>query len=242
GHKLWTTHAHVADRCEMLVRTDPNARHRGITYLALSMDLPGIAVRPIRTLAGEREFAEVTFDDVRCPVDARVGEENDGWRVAMVTFSHERGTTFVYDLVTARVKLERLADLARQVPYGDGVVWDDAGVRRELGRLAAAFDGMWALTQRSVREAMAGRPPGAGVSVGKIFFTENLLALDDLALKVAGSRGLTVDDVDLAGTGTLAHDRLFHTSFTIAGGTSQIQRNIIAERVLGLPREPAWDR
>src|SRR5581483_10414889 len=92
GHKIWTTHAHVADRCEMLVRTDPDApRHRGITYLALPMHLEGITVRPIRTLAGEREFAEVTFDDVRCPVRHRVGAENDGWRVAMVTFSHERG-------------------------------------------------------------------------------------------------------------------------------------------------------
>src|SRR4051794_19605007 len=168
GHKLWTTHAHVADRCELLIRTNPDARHRGITYLALPMDLLGITVRPIRTLAGEREFAEVTFDDVRCPVDLRIGDENDGWRVAMVTFSHERGITFVYDLVRARLRVDELARLAQRVPFGSGgLAWDDAGIRRELARLSAELDGMWALTHRSARDAMRGRPSGPGVSVGK---------------------------------------------------------------------------
>jgi alkylation response protein AidB-like acyl-CoA dehydrogenase len=246
GHKIWTTHAQVADRCELLVRTDPAApRHKGITYLALPMRLDGITVRPIRTIAGEREFAEVTFEDVRCPVEHRVGAENDGWRVAMVTFSHERGTTFVYDLVTARVKLERLARLAREIPAGrcGATAWDDAGMRSDFGRLAAELDAMWALTRRAVTDAMAGRPPGPAVSVGKLFFTEVLTKVDDLALRLIGDGALVLDnDLDVAHTGDLVHDRLFHTSFTIAGGTSQIQRNIIAERVLGLPREPAWDR
>ena len=240
GHKIWTTCASIADRCELLVRTDPHARHKGITYLACPMNLPGITIRPIRTLAGEREFAEVTFEDVRCPVDLRVGAENDGWRIAMVTFSHERGTTFVFDLVAARVKLERLARLAREA--NGGHAWDDAGIRREIGHLGAALDGMWALTKASVREEMAGRPPGPGVSVGKLHLTETLLALDDLGLKLLGPAALSLEDLDIPGGSTFVHDRLRDTAWTIAGGTSQIQRNIVAERVLGLPKEPAWPR
>lgn len=241
GHKLWTTHAQVADWCELLVRTDPDApRHKGITYLALPMDLPGITVRPIRTLTGEHEFAEVTFEDVRCPARYRIGEENDGWRVAMVTFSHERGTTFVYDLVRALQTVDLVAGLARVIPTEYGTAWDDHGVRRELGRLAARLDAMWALTEKSVADATAGLPPGPGVSMGKLYFTETVQALGDLALELLGSAALVLDDLDGLPNGRLLHDRLSHTSFTIAGGTSQVQHNIIAERVLGLPKEPAW--
>jgi alkylation response protein AidB-like acyl-CoA dehydrogenase len=241
GTKIWTTFAHIADWCELLVRTDPDApKHRGITYLALPMNSPGITVRPIRTLAGECEFAEVTFEDVRCPAALRIGEENDGWRVAMVTFSHERGTTLVNDIVVARDKLELMAQLARELPGTQGALWDDAGFRRELGRLAARIDAMWALTCQSVREAMAGRPPGPGVSMGKLFLTEALQKLDDLGLKLLGTAGLMLDDVDDLPNARFVHERLRHTAFTIFGGTSQIQRNIIAERVLGLPKEPSW--
>ena len=115
GSKIWTSHAEVADWCELLVRTDPTApKHRGISWLAMPMDAPGITVRPLRTLAGSTEFAEVFLDDVRVPVANRVGEENDGWRVTMVTLSFERGTAFVGEVVACRRVLGELAREARE--------------------------------------------------------------------------------------------------------------------------------
>src|SRR5438445_10056347 len=120
GHKIWTSYASVADWCELLVRTDTDApKHRGITWLILPMDSPGIEVRPLRTIAGSSEFGEVFLDGVRVPVQNRVGDENDGWRVAMVTFSFERGTAFVGDLLRTREQLGRIAKVAP----------GDAGVR-----------------------------------------------------------------------------------------------------------------
>jgi alkylation response protein AidB-like acyl-CoA dehydrogenase len=101
GQKIWTSHAHVAQYCEMLVRTDPEApKHKGISWLIVPMDTPGVDIRPLETIRGSKEFSEVFFDDVRVPVANRVGDENDGWRVAMVTFSFERGTAFVSELPT----------------------------------------------------------------------------------------------------------------------------------------------
>ena len=121
GSKIWTSHAEVADWCELLVRTDGEApKHRGISWLAMPMDAPGVTVRPLRTLAGSTEFAEVFLDDVRVPVANRVGAENDGWRVTMVTLSFERGTAFVGEVVACRRVLAEVAREA-QVPeaFGD---------------------------------------------------------------------------------------------------------------------------
>lgn len=150
GSKIWTSHAEVADWCELLVRTDPSApKHRGISWLAMPMDAPGITVRPLRTLAGSAEFAEMFLDDVRVPVANRVGEENDGWRVTMVTLSFERGTAFVGEVVACRRVLGELAAQARKNGR-----WDDAVLRRRLGRLNAEFRALWRLTQWNVSEAM----------------------------------------------------------------------------------------
>ena len=113
GSKVWTSHAEVADLCELLVRTGPDdSRHRGITWLIMPMDSPGIELRPLRTIAGSTEFAELYLDDVRVPVDLRVGEENDGWRVTMVTLSFERGTAFVGELLQSMELLRHLRDVA----------------------------------------------------------------------------------------------------------------------------------
>ncbi|MDX3151148.1 acyl-CoA dehydrogenase family protein [Streptomyces scabiei] len=146
GSKIWTSHAEVADWCELLVRTDPGApKHRGITWLAMPMDAPGVTVRPLRTLAGSTEFAEVFLDEVRVPVANRVGEENDGWRVTMVTLSFERGTAFVGEVVACRRVLGEIAREARENGR-----WDDCSVRRRLGRLNAEFRALWRLTQWNV--------------------------------------------------------------------------------------------
>ncbi|PHQ51102.1 acyl-CoA dehydrogenase [Streptomyces cinnamoneus] len=231
GSKIWTSHAEIADWCELLVRTDASASgHRGISWLALPMDAPGVTVRPLRTLAGSTEFAEVFLDEVRVPVSHRVGAENDGWRVTMVTLAFERGTAFAGEVVACRRTLERLAVTAKENGR-----WDDAVLRRRLGRLDAEFGALWRLVQGNVSEAesslRAGGDgvPGAGASVFKLRYSQARQDLYDAAAEVLGPLSL---DADHAWTG----ERLTSLSYTIAAGTSQIQQNIIAERVLGLPR------
>ncbi|MEU6391828.1 acyl-CoA dehydrogenase family protein [Streptomyces sp. NPDC046939] len=229
GSKLWTSHAEVADWCELLVRTDPDApRHRGISWLAMPMHALGITVRPLRTLAGSTEFAEVFLDAVRVPVGNRVGAENDGWRVTMVTLSFERGTAFVGEVVACRRVLGELAAHARKSGR-----WDDAVLRRELVLLNAEFSALWRLIQWNVSEAQAGGGvPGAGGSVFKLRYSHARQRLYDAAAQVLG--GAAALDAGQEWT----RDRLSSLSYTIAAGTSQIQRNIVAERLLGLPKEP----
>ncbi|MGM9466213.1 acyl-CoA dehydrogenase family protein [Streptomyces murinus] len=226
GSKIWTSHAEVADWCELLVRTDPDApRHRGITWLAMPMDAEGITVRPLRTLAGSTEFAEVFLDEVRVPAANRVGAENDGWRVTMVTLSFERGTAFVGEVVACRRVLRQLACTAQENGR-----WDDPALRRRLGRLDAEFRALWRLTQWNVSEAMAnGGVPGVGGSVFKLRYSGARQELYDTAADVLGPDALDLDRPWVL-------DRLSSLSYTIAAGTSQIQRNIVAERMLGLPK------
>ncbi|WP_416986591.1 acyl-CoA dehydrogenase family protein [Streptomyces sp. T028] len=225
GSKIWTSHAEVADWCELLVRTDPTAaKHRGITWLAMPMDAPGITVRPLRTLAGSAEFAEVFLDEVRVPVANRVGDENDGWRVTMVTLSFERGTAFVGEVVACRRVLGELAREAR----ANGR-WDDAVLRRRLALLEADFRALWRLTQWNVSEASAGGVPGVGGSVFKLRYSHARQELYDTAADVLGDAALDLDRPWVL-------DRLSSLSYTIAAGTSQIQRDIVAERILGLPK------
>ncbi|MFI6059063.1 acyl-CoA dehydrogenase [Streptomyces sp. NPDC051286] len=226
GQKIWTSHAEVADWCELLVRTDPAApKHRGISWLAMRMDAPGVTVRPLRTLAGSTEFAEMFLDEVRVPVSHRVGAENDGWRVTMVTLSFERGTAFVGEVVACRRTLNALAAEARRSGR-----WDDPVLRRTLGRLNAEFRALWRLTQWNVGEAQrSGGVPGTGGSVFKLRYSQARQELYDTAAEVLGADGADLDREWVL-------DRLTSLSYTIAAGTSQIQRNIVAERILGLPK------
>lgn len=226
GSKIWTSHAEVADWCELLVRTDPSApKHRGISWLAMRMDAPGVTVRPLRTLAGSTEFAEVFLDEVRVPVAHRVGEENDGWRVTMVTLSFERGTAFVGEVVACRRVLRAIAREARACGR-----WDDPVVRRRLGRLNAEFRALWRLTQWNVSEAeSSGGVPGVGGSVFKLRYSSARQELYEAAAEVLGVRALDLDQGWVV-------DRLSSLAYTIAAGTSEIQRNIVGERILGLPK------
>jgi alkylation response protein AidB-like acyl-CoA dehydrogenase len=242
GSKIWTSHAVVADNCELLVRTGAeDSRHRGITWLILPMDSPGVDIRPLRTIAGSTEFAELFLDEVRVPVENRVGDENDGWRVTMVTLSFERGTAFVGDLLEAVELLGSSVALARRTG-----AWSDPGVRRQAGHLRAELDALYALTKRNVSQAARTGIPGAGGTFFKLAYTETRNRLGDFSLDLLGRASLAADDV--AGTDglgalpseTMVEDWLRGISLTIAAGTSQIQRNIVAERILGLPKEPAW--
>lgn len=240
GQKIWTSFAQVADYCELLVRTDPDGpRHRGITWLILPMDTPGIDVRPMRTIAGSSEFSEMFLDGVRVPLANRVGAENDGWRVAMVTFSFERGTAFVGDLLRSHQLVRSLAEVGRTVPHGSGgSVWDDPGVRRELGHIAAELDALWALARRNITRAERGTGSPVAGSVFKLAYSEVRHRLGDLAMRMLGRAGLSLDDVGEVEGGDHVKGWIQALSLSIAAGTSQIQRNIISERELGLPREP----
>jgi alkylation response protein AidB-like acyl-CoA dehydrogenase len=226
GQKIWTSHAEVADYCELLVRTDPHApKHRGITWLILRMDTPGIEVRSLRTIYGSAEFSEMFLDEVRIPVANRVGAENDGWRVAMVTFGFERGTAFVSEMLQTYELLEGLVERAKA-----SGAWDDAGIRREIGHLTADLDALWALTKRNVSQAARTGVPGVGGSVFKLHYSEMRHRLGDLAMRLVDRGVLSIGDPHVYG--------MIHAlSVTIAAGTSQIQRNIVGERVLGLPKE-----
>jgi alkylation response protein AidB-like acyl-CoA dehydrogenase len=221
GQKIWCSFGHVAQFGELIVRTDPDApKHRGISWLILPMDLPGIEVRPIETVLGSSEFCEVFLDDVRVPVGNLVGAENDGWRITQVTFSFERGTAFVSELMESRRLIEDLASITR-----------DLAQRRELGHLAAEFDALWALTKRNVSPAAHRGAPGTGGLMIKLAYSEARQRLGDLSLRV-----LDRDALDLSRE--MVEERVRTLNLTIAAGTSQIQRNIISERLLGLPREP----
>jgi alkylation response protein AidB-like acyl-CoA dehydrogenase len=221
GQKIWCSFGQIADVGEFLVRTDPEApKNRGISWLILPMDLPGIEVRPLKTVLGSSEFAEVFLTDVRVPVANRVGDENDGWRVTNVTLKYERGTAFVSELVDSIRLAEDLVPLAEK-----------ANLEIELGRCIADFDALWALTKRNVSQSSRGST-GPGAMVMKLAYSEARQRFGELCLKALGREALHVDDNELV------EERLRTLALTIAAGASQIQRNIIGERVLGLPREP----
>jgi alkylation response protein AidB-like acyl-CoA dehydrogenase len=220
GQKIWCSFGQIADVGEFLVRTDPDApKNRGISWLILPMDLPGIEVRPLKTVLGSSEFAEVFLTDVRVPVANRVGDENDGWRVTNVTLKYERGTAFVGELVDSMRLCEEVAPLVLQrIGY------------EEIGHCIAEFDALWALTKRNVSQAARGIT-GAGAMSIKLAYSEARQRFGELCLEALGRDALHVEDNELV------EERLRTLALTIAAGASQIQRNIIGERVLGLPRD-----
>jgi alkylation response protein AidB-like acyl-CoA dehydrogenase len=231
GQKVWSTRAHVADHCELLVRTDPDApKHRGITWLILDMDQPGVEVRPLKTIDGESHFCEVFLDAARVPVTNRVGEENDGWRVTNVTLRFERGTAFAQHIITLRSQLRRLVALAERAGAAD-----DPGLRRHLGRLAARVEGLWRMTQRCVTEAEASGVPSPLGSAVKLGYSELGQEVARLGMRLLGRRALGADGPD-SEEARAVRDYLWAFQYTIAAGTSQIQRNVVAERILGMPK------
>ena len=155
------------------MRTDPDApKRRGISWLIMPMDLPGIEVRPLTTIEGTAEFAELFLDEVRVPASGLVGRENDGWRVTQVTFSFERGTGFVSEMLIAMKLVEELARAAQHVTRGSATAWDDAGIRRDIGAVAAELDALWNYTRRNVTRSAAGCSSAEGGSVFKLSFAE----------------------------------------------------------------------
>lgn len=231
GQKIWSTRAHVADYCELLVRTDPDAsKHKGITWLILDMHQPGVEARPMKTIDGESHFCEVFLDGARVPVSNRVGDENDGWRVTNVTLRFERGTAFAQHIITLRSQLRRVVALARERR-----AWDDPELQRHVGRLDARVDALWRMTQRCVTEAeLTGLPSPLGSAV-KLGYSELGQEIAKLAMQLLGRSAIGVGAHDSV-EAKAVHDYLWSFQYTIAAGTSQIQRNLVAERILGMPK------
>ncbi len=238
GQKIWTSFAHIADFCELLVRTDPNSKHGGISWLVMPMDLDGIEIRPLPTLLGESDFSEMFLENVQIPIENRVGEENDGWRVTNVTLRFERGTAWAADIIHLQQTLVSLCELARAITRDEASAWNDPTLRREIGHLSAEVESLWAMVKLQVSELAKTGVPGLGGSVIKLAFTELNQRIFEFGTRLLGRAALSRDDVDgLPSLGVV--DRYLSTlSLTIAAGSSQIQRNIISERMLGMPKEP----
>jgi alkylation response protein AidB-like acyl-CoA dehydrogenase len=226
GQKIWTSLGQRADWCQLYVRTDPEApKHKGISCLIVDMTLPGIEVRPLVTLNGDTDFAEVFFHDVRVPADALLGPLNGGWQVATTTLSHERaGAARLY--VEMQVRLEELvADFAATDASG---ALDDPVTLRRLGEIAVRIKYLEVLCQRSISATLHGGDALGSASLAKNVWGEIGQDMAALAFDVLGTRGVK---------GRWADYRLTSRSLTIAGGTTQINKNITAQRVLGLPRQ-----
>jgi alkylation response protein AidB-like acyl-CoA dehydrogenase len=227
GQKIWTSLGHRAQWCQLYVRTDPEApKHKGISCLIVDMGLPGIEVRPLVTLNGDTDFAEVFFHDVRVPADALLGPLNAGWQVATTTLSHERaGAARLY--AEMQVRLEELVDdIAAQ---GDAL--EDPVTLRRLGEIAVRIKYLEVLCQRSISATLHGgseMTAFGSASLAKTVWGEIGQELAALAFDVLGTRGSNAP---------WANYRLTSRSLTIAGGTTQINKNITAQRVLGLPRK-----
>jgi alkylation response protein AidB-like acyl-CoA dehydrogenase len=228
GQKTWNTLGHLANWCELLVRSNPEApKHQGISCLLVDMTLPGVEVRPLVTITGEREFSEIFFTDVRVPREALLGPLDDGWRVAMTTLAHERGGVASLHL-GLRTKIAGLLDEAKRTPLGRaGTAAKDPVLRQRLARVYLEGELLKLLSLRATSGAMHGREAGPESSVAKLVWSEAEQHVCEVAGDVLGS------DADL---GRWGRDRVAMRSFTIAGGTTQVNKNIIAQRILGLPR------
>ena len=236
GQKVWTSDAHHADMCILLVRTDPSApRHQGLSYLLVDMRSPGVTVRPLVQMTGDAGFNEVFFDNVRVPKDNLVGEKNKGWQVAITTLMFERsGIGTRADLVERVVELAKLARRPQRNGHG---AWQDSAVRQQVTRLYAEATALKLTGFRQLTSRVKGLAPGPEGSLLKLAASELNLRINRLAVQLLGAYGQLVSGSPCAVEGGVwSYRMLAARGLTIAGGTSEIQRNIIGERVLGLPK------
>jgi alkylation response protein AidB-like acyl-CoA dehydrogenase len=228
GQKVWSSFAHLADWCILVTRSDPGSeRHKGLTYLIVDMHAPGVDVRPLRQITGHAEFNEIFFNDVEVPAENVIGSVGDGWSVAMTTLLHERGTLGFALTGVLDVAVRKLVALARERSVDDPLVLD---------RVAQEWIELQALkftNYRALTALMKTGVPGPEGSVSKLHWSESNQRLTKLALELLGDEAQVAES---NGTGDWRYQQLRSRGNTIEAGTSEILRNIIAERVLGLPR------
>jgi alkylation response protein AidB-like acyl-CoA dehydrogenase len=236
GGKVWTSDARHADMCILLVRTDSSAaKHKGISYLLVDMHSPGVTVRPLVQMTGASGFNQVFFEDVKVPKAHLVGEKNRGWEVAITTLMFERsGIGLHRDFVDSARDLARLAQMVTR----DGrPAWDDASVRQRIAQFACEAAAIKYVALRQLTRLLRGGQPGSDNSITKLFASELLVRMHSYAYELLGPYAQILHDAPHAiDRGKWSYRMLSSRSLTIGGGTSEIQRNILGDRVLGLPR------
>jgi alkylation response protein AidB-like acyl-CoA dehydrogenase len=238
GQKIWTSFAQYADWCILVVRTtlNPARKHDGMSFLLVDMRSPGITIRPLVEMTGEAWFNEVFFDEVRVPRAHVVGQIDRGWDVVLTTLAHERGGAAPH--ARLRRELRALGELARRMRRGDGAALGDARIRQRLAQLAIEVQLARLTAYRNVTVVQRTGRPGPEGSILKLFWSELEQRLMETAGEILGPYAvLTRGDARAADGGLWARELLWTRSATIYAGTSEVQRNIIAQRVLGLPRQ-----
>src|SRR6266446_1799108 len=236
GQKVWTSDAHHADWCILLVRTDPEApKHKGISYVLVDMHSPGVSVKPLVQMTGASNFNEVFFDDVKVPKKNLIGEKNQGWQVAITTLMFERsGIGGGRDLMG---QVRELITLAQKVKRNGHSAWQDSSVRQRIGQFACEAQALKYTGFRQLTRRLKGLPPGPEGSVMKLGTSELNLRMNNFAMEMLGPYSQLEYKADHAlDRGKWSYRMLASRALTIAGGTSEIQHNIIGERVLGLPK------
>jgi alkylation response protein AidB-like acyl-CoA dehydrogenase len=235
GSKIWTSYGYLADYQELLVRTDPSApRHKGLTWVICDMHLPGITIRRIPTLSGTGNLCQVFYDEVRIPIDNVVGGINEGWSVSMTTLGFERGTAFINYQIALATTVDKLIALAGSAPGADGydTAIEDGAVAERLATLRAEVAALRAMTYLSVSRGRVQEVPGPEGNIIALYYAELSKKVYALAVELLGPEGL---EKRSTGRDWLT-EYLDAFKNTIAGGSSQIRRNVIGERLLGLPR------
>jgi alkylation response protein AidB-like acyl-CoA dehydrogenase len=239
GQKVWTSFAHFADWCILLARTDPDApKHKGLTFLLVDMRSPGLTVRPLRQASGDAEFNELFFDQVRVPAANVVGRVNGGWEVAITTLMFERGPRTISRQLMLRQGLDAALELARAVARHGAPAARDRVVRQRLAGFYVDAEALRLSTLRSLTRLSRGNAPGPEGSAAKLFFSETWQRLLELILELEGPYAMLGEGSGRAiAAGYWQYRFLRSRGDTIAAGTSEINRNILAERVLGLPKD-----
>jgi alkylation response protein AidB-like acyl-CoA dehydrogenase len=229
GQKVWTSHAEVADWCFLLCRTEMDQpKHKGISLLLVDMKTPGISVQQVKQMTGETEFCEVFFEDVRVPADLMIGAPGAGWQIAMGILQHERGPVWTFTFQRKiRRSLNELVRKTREHPASKGL--DDPLVRQKLAQSFIDVELLKLMGYRSLTHILRSGHPGPESSLEKVIGSETDQRLQESAMSIFGPQAVLEDN-------GLLRDYMYSRSETIMGGTSEIQRNVIAQRILGLPR------
>jgi alkylation response protein AidB-like acyl-CoA dehydrogenase len=233
GQKIWTSYAHIAQQCLLVVRTEPSApKHKGLTCLLVDMKSPGIEVRPLKMLSGDSGFNEMFFTNVRVPVANVLGQVNDGWNVAITALSNERANLGTGLYVVFKRNFDALVDQARKLERGGRPAIDDPLLRQRLAQAYVDLEVFRLNTTRALSNLNKTGVPGPEGSIQKLYWSELNQRNAQIAMEVLGPYALA-SDFD---GGRWAYNYLRSRGNTIEAGTSEVQRNIIAQRVLGLPR------
>jgi alkylation response protein AidB-like acyl-CoA dehydrogenase len=239
GQKVWTTYAHYANWCTILARTDPSAsRHRGLTYFMVDMKSPGFTVRPLRQMSGDAEFSELFLDGVEVPADGVLGQADDGWKVAITTLMFERGPRTITRQLILRQGLTELIEQARARTRAGRPASADPLIRQRLAQLYIDAETLRYANLRVLTRLLKGEPAGPEGSASKLFFSETWQKVAELGLEMQGAYAtLAAGSEWTPEDGRWQYRALRSRGNTIQGGTSEIMRNILAERVLGLPKD-----